>query len=190
MEKFPFRRRDDRIKAMSLPINNLRYVTTDGLEAPVDRNNPDCPFHGPGRTSHGQRVANSFIRGLKWETSGEQRELKFNGGIIAELDPKSGQIVVKVSANDLPEPNNAVVVNPDATIDHQILVPPQVKRTIQQYPGKAPVEREYPVEGVSEVLIQDQRIILGLDFAQEWVERRTYDVIEKLWGEQVLQYRK
>jgi len=97
---------------------------------------------------------------------------------------------VKVSANDLPEPNNAVAVNPDATIDHQILVPPQAKRTIQQYPGKAPVEREFPVEGVSEVLIQDQRIILGLDFAQEWVERRTYDVAAQLWGEQVLQYRK
>jgi hypothetical protein len=46
------------------------------------------------------------------------------------------------------------------------------------------------VEGISEVLVQDQRIILGLDFAHEWVERRTYDVVEKIWGEQVLQYRK
>lgn len=190
MEKFPFRRYDDGIETMSLPINNLRYVTTDELEAPVDRNNPDCPLHGPGRTPHGQRVANSFIRGLRWETSGEHRELRFNGGIIAALDPKSGQIVVKVSANDLPEPNNAVVFNADATIDHQILVPPKVKRTILQYPGRAPVEREYPVEGISEVLVQDQHIILGLDFAHEWVERRTYDVVEKIWGEQVLQYRK
>jgi hypothetical protein len=190
MEKLPSGRSSDRIETMNLPINNLRYVTTDGLEAPVDRNSPDCPFYGPGRTSHGQRVANSSIRGLRWETLGAQRELKFNGGIIAVLDPKSGKIVVKVSTNDLPEPNNAVAVNPDATIDHQIIVPPQVKRTIQQYPGKAPVEREYPVEGVSEVLVEDQRIILGLDFAQEWVERRTYDVAKQLWGEQVLQYRK
>jgi hypothetical protein len=175
---------------MNLLINNLRYITTDGLQAPVDQGNPDCPFCGPGRTSYGQHLANSLIRGLRWETSGKQRELKFNGGIIAALDPKSGKIVVKVSDKDLPEPNNAIVINSDGLIDHQILVPPQVKRIIQQYPDKAPVEREYSVEGISEVLVQDQRIVLGLDFAQEWVERRYYDVMKKVWDKQVLQYRK
>lgn len=175
---------------MNLPINNLRYVTTDGLEAPVDRNDPDCPFHGPGRTDHGQRVANSFIRALRWETPGEQRELKFNGGIIAAIDPRSGQIVVKVSANDLPEPNNAIVVNPDGSVDHQVGVPPYVERTIEHYPGKAPVTQKYPVECIDEVLIQDYCLVLGLGFAHEWVERRRYDVMQRRWGETILVYRK
>jgi hypothetical protein len=175
---------------MNLPINNLRYVTADGLEAPVDRNDPDCPFHGPGRTDHGQRVANSLIRALRWEASGVQRELKFNGGIIAAIDPKSGQIVVKVSANDLPEPNNAIVVNPDGVVNHQVGVPPYVERTIEHFPGKAPVTQKYPVDCIDEVLIQDQCLLFGLGFAHEWVERRRYDAVQRRWGETVLVYRK
>jgi hypothetical protein len=175
---------------MNLKIKNLRYVTTEGLEAPVDRNEPDCPFHGPGRTDYGQRVANSFITALRWETSGVQRELKFNGDIIALIDPNSGYIVVKVSAKDLPEPNNAIIVSPDSSIDHQVVVPQEVERTIEQYPDNPPVKRVYPVECIDEVLIKNQRVILGLGFARHWVERRIYDVVNRVWGEPVLQYRR
>jgi hypothetical protein len=179
-----------RIATMNARINNLRYLTVDGLEAPVDETNPNCPFHGPGQSAFGLRVANSFIHALRWETPEGLHELKFKGRIAAALDPVSGCVVINVSSLDLARPDNALIVNADATVNHQIDVPRNVERTIQQLPGKAPVTKKYPVEGVDEVLIQNGRLVIGLGFAHEWVERRTYDVAQRHWGERVLVYRR
>lgn len=175
---------------MNVQIKNLRYLTNNGLEAPVDETNPDCPFHGPGQSTFGLRVANSFIQSLRWETPEGQHEMKFRGRIVAILDPASGCIVINVSSLDLARPNNAIVANADGTVNHQIGVPPVVKRIIEQVPGKAPVARKYPIEGVEEVLIENGHLVIGLGFAYEWVERRTYDVTQRRWGERILVYRR
>lgn len=115
--------------------------------------------------------------------------MKFKGRIVAVLDPASGCIVINVSSLDLARPNNALVANADGTVNHQIGVPPEVERIIEQLPGKALVTRKYPVEGVEEVLIQNGHLVIGLGFAYEWVERRTYDVTQRRWGERILVYR-
>lgn len=175
---------------MNAQINNLRYLTADGLEAPVDESSPDCPFHGPGQSSYGLRIANSFINALQWNTVDRQHEMKFKGRIVAVLDPKSGCIVINVSSLDLPRPNNALVVNADGTVNHQVGVPLEVERIIEQFPGKQPVTKKYPVEGIEEVLVQNDCLVIGLGFAYEWIERRIYDVTQRRWGERTLMYRR
>lgn len=168
---------------MKTNIKNLRYVTTDGLEAPVDRSDPNCPFHGPGRTEHGRRVANSFIRKLRWETDGKSQEIAFQGAVIAALDPRSEQIVASVCCDDFPEPNNAIVIASNGSIDHEIQAPREAIRIMEALPGKAPISKSFPVESIVEVLIKDGRILLGLGFAHEWIERRYYDVLRRVWEE-------
>lgn len=174
---------------MNARIENLRYLTADGLEAPVDETNPDCPFHGPGQSAFGLRVANSFIQSLRWETPEGPHEMNFKGRILAVLDPASECIVINVSSLDLDRPNNALVANANGSVNHQIAVPPEVERIVEQLPGKAPVTRKYPVEGIEEILIQNGRLVIGLGFAYEWIERRIYDVTQRRWGERILVYR-
>jgi hypothetical protein len=82
----------------------------------------------------------------------------------------------------LPEPNNAIVVNLDGTINHQVRAPIKVERTIEAPPGKAPITKAYPVESIVEVLVQDDRVVFGLGFAYEWVERRYYSANQRHQG--------
>lgn len=171
-------------------ISNLRYVTIEGLEAPVDMSHQDNPYHGVGKSEFGRRVANSFIRKIRWETGSIRHEIEFHGGVIAAQDPSANLIVIQASSLDIPEPNNAIVLNPDGTFNHKILAPPYVERTIEQLPNKAPVTKKYPVEYIAEVLVQNGRVLIGLNFGYEWIERRYYDPSTQRWQERDQVYRK
>ncbi len=169
---------------------NLRYVTVEGWEAPVDTSHPDSPYCHVGQTKFGLRVKNSFINRIRWTANGIEHELKFINLVIAALDPASDLLVIIVGSKDLPKPNNAVVFNPDGTLNHQIIAPAFVEQTLEHMPNKDPVLQKYPVEFMDEVLVENGRILIGLCFRYEWIERRYYDPATRQWQERDHIYRR
>jgi len=176
-------------KSKMKTITNLRYVTVDDVEAPVDRSDPDSPYHGPGQTALSIRVVNSIIDRIRWDANRKKHEVQFKNGIFAVLDPISDLIVAIASYKDLPWPNNAIVLNPDGTLNHQIISPQFVIKTMEEMPGEKPILKEYPVECIDEVL-WNGRILIGLNFNYEWIERRYYDPTAQQWQERDQIYRK
>lgn len=171
-------------------IIKLRYVTRNGLEAPVDSSHPDCPFVSSGiRSKHGLRVINSGICKLRWEWDGILHELCFDDSINAVKDPATDLIVVRTGSMGAETPNNALVFNPDGSINHQIIVPPDVEQVIEQLPNLPVVTKRFAIERIAEVLLSNGRVLVGMGFRYEWVERRYYDPAGQRWQERDLIYR-
>lgn len=149
----------------------------------VDPSHPDNPL--TGQTERARAVSDARYRAIKWEYAGATHEFRPKYGWAA-LDPTSGLLVVVVGSLDLTCPDNALVINPDGSTNHQIISPTVVELS----GGGNPTER-YPVERMSDVYIDEiQRAVIGLDFNHEWVERRIYDVANQRWGPRILRYRR
>ncbi|GAB3446253.1 hypothetical protein GCM10027320_39240 [Massilia solisilvae] len=164
-------------------FSNLRYVNVSGTAAPVDVSHPDNPL--TGQTARARAVSDARDRAIKWEYAGSSHEFRPKYGWAA-LDPTTDLLVVVVGSADMSCPDNAVVLNPDGTTDHQIESPAWVELT----GGGNPPER-YPVERMSDVYVDEsQQVVIGLNYANEWVERRIYKVAERTWGPRFAVYRR
>lgn len=100
-------------------------------------------------------------------------------GLAAPIDP---------SHPDNPQyeaPCNAVVINPDASLNHQVIAPELVALSS----GEAASTGEKQVMGIAEVLTVNDRIVIGLHFDRQWVERRYYDPATRQWQERDQIYR-
>ncbi|GAB3469984.1 hypothetical protein GCM10027321_39890 [Massilia terrae] len=164
-------------------FTNLRYVSASGTDAPVELSHPDNPL--TGETARARAVSDARNRAIVWEYAGTTHEFRPKYGWAA-LDPLTDLLVVVVGTSDLPSPDNAVVINPDGGVDHQIKSP----GVVELAEGGNPPER-YPVEGMSDVYVdENQQVVIGLNYCREWVERRLYDVAKREWGPRVVTYRK
>jgi hypothetical protein len=164
-------------------FNNLRYVNTAGNAAPVDLSHPDNPL--TGQTERARAVSDARDRAIRWEYAGVTHEFHPKYGWAA-LDPVNDLLVVVVGSADLTCPDNAAVINPDGSTNHRIKSP----RVVELAGGGNPTER-YPVERMSDIYVdENQRLVIGLDFNHEWVERRTYDAAKQEWGSRKLLYRR
>ena len=164
-------------------FNNLRYCSADGFEAPVDPSNPDNPL--TGQTETARRVFDARNRRIRWEFNGVPREFCPRYGWAA-LDPSSDLMVVSVGSEDLPWPNNGLVINPDGTTNHQIVVPRYVEKVVETWrPATL-----YLVEAIDSARQVNGRIAIDLNFSYEWIERRYYDPSTREWQERDSIYRK
>lgn len=164
-------------------FHNLRYVSTAGADAPVDLKHPDNPL--TGQTDRAVSVSDARDRTIRWEYGGKTCEFRPKYGWAA-LDPITDLLVVVVGSSDLRCPDNALVLNPDGSTDHQIKSP-----TVVELSGAGQPQESYPVERMSDLYVdENQRVVIGLDFNNEWVERRIYDAAKKEWGPRVLLYRR
>lgn len=172
-------------------FNDLFYVTDTGIAAPVDPNHPDNPYFG--NTMLAKEVLVSDMRKIQWRcSSGKDITLRFQSSTIAALDPKSGLLIVVVHFSDpqFRRPANAVAITSRGTVDHVITPPLFLERVIEKMPGAPPLTRRFPVEAIAEVLLKQERILIGLNFNYDWIERRYYDASSRTWQETDETYRK
>lgn len=172
-------------------FHDLRYVIDDGQSAPVDPTDRDNPYSN--RTSLAHTVLMGKPRTLRWRTdSGVLRELHFQSTIMATVDPASRLLVVVLHFSEpvYRRPGNAVVFRADGALDHVITPPSDVEQVIEQLPGQAPKTQRFPVEAIVEGLLSGNRVLLGLNFRYEWVERRYYDPAARRWLERDQIYRR
>jgi hypothetical protein len=165
-------------------FRDLRYVIDDGQSAPVDPTDPDNPYSN--QTSLGHAVLMGKPRTLRWLTeSGVPRELHFQSTTMAAVDPRSGLLVVVLHFSEpvYRRPANAVAFCDDGTLDHVINPPMDVEQVIEHLPGQVPKTQRFPVEAIVDVLLIGNRLVLGLNFRYEWIERRYYDPAARLWLE-------
>lgn len=130
---------------------------------------------------------------IRWtEPDGKQRTCHFRSPAIAVLDRKSDLLIVVVHFSDpqYRRPSNAIVIRHDGTLDHAITPPVSVEQLIEQMPNKKPVLGKYAVEAIFEVLEKNGRVVVGLNFNYEWIERRYYDPAIRQWQERDHIYRK
>lgn len=164
-------------------FHNLCYVSMAGAEAPVDLKHPDNPL--TGQTGRAVSVSDARDRTIRWEYAGKKHGFRPKYGWAA-LDPITDLLVIVVGSSDLRCPDNALVLNPDGSTDHQIKSP-----TFVELAGGGQPKECYPVERMSDVYVDEyQQVVIGLEFNKEWVERRTYDAAKKEWGPRVLLYRR
>jgi hypothetical protein len=167
-------------------FTNLRYVNETGESGPVDAADSRNPYFG--HTPAARKVLTTGMRELRWQDSGGQpRSALFKTLVIAALDPRSDLLVVVAHFSD-PQyrvPANAVVLNPDASVNHRIDPLPYVERIISDVPREGAVIRQWPVDAFGDVRVQEGRIVIGLNFDYEWFECRYYDVAARQWQERV-----
>jgi len=164
-------------------FHNLRYVNNDGRVAPVDPSHPDNPLTGNSATA--VALSDARDRAVAWEHDGITHILRPKYSWAA-LDALADLLVLVVGSNDLAFPNNAMVINPDGSNNHQIHAPAFIIASDSEANS-----RRYPVERMSDVYIDErQRLVIGLDFNHDWVARRSYNAAQQCWGEQVLIYRR
>lgn len=165
-------------------FHDLRYVVDDGQSAPVNPNDRDNPYSN--QTSLAHTVLMGKPRTLRWLTSsGVPRELHFQSTIIAAVDPVSDLLIVVLHFSEpvYRRPANAVVFRADGSLDHVISPPTDVEQVVEHLPGQAPKTQRFPVEAIVEILLVGNRVLLGLNFRYEWVERRYYDPAARIWLE-------
>lgn len=172
-------------------FNDLRYVNSSGLSAPVDPSHVDNPYFGQTKLSKDVLVGD--MKTLRWiDRSGMRKSIHFKTPTIAAVDPKSDLLVVIVHFGDTQyrRPSNGVVFTQEGVIDHVITPPEGVDQIIEQLPGKDALHKIFPVEAIAEVLLSNERILIGLNFNYEWIERRYYDPSARTWQERDQIYRK
>lgn len=171
-------------------FQHIRLVSVEGAEAPADPSDPDSPYHPHEHASRiAREVANSFVREIRWSSNGRPCGFRFtgNGSIHVAFHPES-DLLLSTSGGDprFAAPANIVALNADGTVNHQVFPPPAVRQAL----GGGPV-RDYPVESMSDLYVDDsRRLVIGLDFHHEWIERRCYDPCSRQWGARVLVYRR
>lgn len=157
-------------------FTDLCYANVSGMVAPVDPSYPDNPYFG--NTKLAKNILTAGMRAIQWtEENGRKIVIKFQSRPDAILDRKSGLLLVVVHFNDsqFPRPSNAVAFKPSGEIDHIITPPFFAELEAEQTPLGASVRRRFPVEAFTEVLIKNGRVLFGLNFNYEWIERRYYD---------------
>jgi hypothetical protein len=169
---------------------NLRVVTSDGISAPVDPHHPDSPYNNDSDAWNNSRIArivtNSRVEEIGWEFNGRHVSVQLKYVVSVTLDPTSDLLIATTGDKKYSSPCNAIVINPDGTLNHQISPP----KFVELSGGGKPTEY-HAVESISDLYVDEsQRIVIGLDFDYEWVERRYYDPAKRHWGERVLLYRR
>lgn len=158
-------------------FSNLRVVAKNGLEAPYDHGDLRSPYHvGWYDNQIARDVRQSGVRRVRWEYQGQTKEISdtFIGGIA--LDAKSDLLIVKS--------DKIRAYNPDGSVNHEIVLP-----TTVVYGGGGMPAGSHPVEGVAEIVERDGRILFGLEFQYDRIERRFYDSGTREWLERSEVYR-
>lgn len=133
-----------------------------------------------------RQVQNEKIVEIKWNFFGSEKSAFFQLVSSAVLDKSSDLLVVVLpfSNTQYPRPSNAIVINPDGTVNHRI-DPPEF---VILPDVSSPVER-HVVEAIYEVVEKDERTVIGLNYRYDKVERRYYDPSSRQWLERDLLYR-
>lgn len=168
---------------MTKNIENLRYMTDCGLELPADTGDLDSPFFAGELSPLGLKASRSFISGLRWEWEEEKFTLPFKFGVQAAYCSVGNLIVICASSSDACSVKNAVVFNSDGSINHEVAWPDEVEQVVYGLPDQPGSIEKYDAEGFWEVLIKDERVVLGVVFNYGWIERRFYDPITRCWQE-------
>ncbi|MDL2355716.1 MAG: hypothetical protein QFF03_10695 [Pseudomonadota bacterium] len=172
-------------------FNDIRYVDISGISAPVNPLDIDNPYFG--HTKLAKKVLMGDMQTIQWiDKDGCRRVLRFNSPIIAAIDSTSNLLIVVLHYSDkqYSRPANAVAIRQDGALDHIVTPPLSVRQVVEKMPGQAEKTTEYPVEAIAEVLEVNDRILLGLNFNYEWIERRYYDPGKREWQEREKIYRK
>jgi len=167
---------------------NLRCVSAVGDEAPLVPSHPDNPY-GPDwyKSPIALAVRQSRVSRICWDRGDDAVEIQFDYVVSAALDPTTDLLIVTLHYSDrsYQRPKNAVVINSDGTINHQI-TPPEFVEIAPPHSQQG----RHPVECLDSVHVQSGRIIIGLVFCYEWVESRHYNVNTRGWEERIGVYRK
>ncbi|GAB3469987.1 hypothetical protein GCM10027321_39900 [Massilia terrae] len=167
------------------------YVNRDGRSAPVDPSATDNPYFG--HSSLAKSVLMGDLGTIRWRTKDHgAKQLHFKSPAIAVIDPSSDLLIVVLGFGDTQfrRPSNAAAFRANSDLDHVITPPEVVEQVIEQLPGQAPRSVRYPVEAMTEVLLNDNRVLIGMDFRYEWIERRYYDPARQQWLERDQIYRR
>lgn len=168
-------------------FRNLRCISLTGVEAPITHSHPDNPYGKDWDKSQVARaVRQSRVKKIQWEFENVLRTVEFDDIESAALDPNTDLLIVTLHYNDstYTRPCNAVVINPNGTINHQVTPP--------KYVDIAPPHSQagkHLVENIDSVTIQNKRVLFKLSFRHEWVERRYYNVAITTWEERDYIYR-
>lgn len=168
---------------MTKNIQNLRYVTDRGFEAPVDGEHPDSPFFSGELSPLGLTVSQSYISALAWDWVGKKYRLSFKHGVQAAYFATGNLIVICASLSDARSVRSTHVLNPDGSINHEVSLPDGVEQVIDGLPDRPGQIKKYEAEGFWEVVIKDERIVLGVIFNYGWIERRFYNPSTRSWEE-------
>jgi len=120
-----------------------------------------------------RQMRNGKVVKIGWTYYGVKKHAAFGYIASAVLDEKSDLLVVALHFADkqYKRPANAVVINPDGTINH-VVHPPEF---VSLLGNSSSVER-YAVEAIFEALAKNGRTLIGLNYRYEMIERRYYEV--------------
>lgn len=157
-------------------------------------------------------ILHNIVVGLQWNHKGDVVQKFFPEGFGAIVAPLEDLLVIVGGVS----PNDALVLNPDGTLNHQIKAPKYVFKG-GYVPGSGWVEPLhdddmevnfprgsdtwigvevpgvgacYRVEGISHAYIEFDRVVIVLCFGYEWREERFYDTGKQKWLERLSVYRK
>lgn len=165
-------------------FKNTRCISLDGSEAPMYLSGRDSIF--TSHTELARNIRNAKISKMKWVFLNSERVVSFEYISSASIDMKSDLLIVVLHYSDHQyiRPRNAVVIDAGGAVHHQIKPPKYV-----DLPDMENSLERYPVEAISEVLEKNGRILIGLNFCYDQIERRYYDPTRQTWLERDQIYR-
>lgn len=165
-------------------FKNMTCVSKDGSEAPMYLSGNENIFTSTNKLAC--RAQNAKIVEIRWNYLGVEKSATFDLISSAVLDKESDLLIVVVpfANKQYPRPENAVVINPDGTINHRIAPP----KFVFLPDASNPVER-HAVEAIYEVVEKNERTVIGLNYRYDKIERRYYEPSSQRWLERDLLYR-
>lgn len=196
-----------------MPFTNLKLITSDDLIIPYNYTASDRPYnilYERKKAGKSWRDPPSRIIKIAWQFENKRKEINLANFLHGLLDQTADFFIAVIHFSDstYAPPNNAIVINPDATLNHQIMVPrlmrkghydSESKRWIEPPPGigedvQLPEDDHlgvaiadgsvvYRIEGIWDIDIKDGRTRIHLIFNYEWCEIRYYDPATRQWQE-------